>query len=75
MPIRYKICQTLYPNELIFTFLNIPDDFMPFWASFDAIWGSQFPIVKYVRVKYSKRIFNDLFTANVKYGGKNESKL
>ena len=26
-----------------------------------------------VRVEYSKRIFNDLFTANVKYGGKNES--
>ena len=30
MPIRYKICRKLYPNELIFTFLNIPDDFMPF---------------------------------------------
>ena len=27
-----------------------------------------------VHVKYSKIIFNDLFTANVKYGGKNESK-
>ena len=30
--------------------------------------------IRIVRVKYSKSIFNDLFTANVKYGGKNESR-
>jgi len=35
--IRHKISQNLYPNKLIFTFLNIPDDFMSFRDSFDAI--------------------------------------
>ena len=59
--IHHKISQNFYPNKLIFTFLNITDDFMSFRHSFHATQVSYFPTVKYgyhiVRVKYSKIIF------------------
>ena len=59
MPIRYKICRKLYPNELIFTFLNIPDDFMPFWASFEEV---SFQLWNMVTILYVLNIVKSYLT-------------